>query len=361
MPTKVPAPRSQLRSREPRRTIDLAELKAEADVIDVRIRRAVACQRQDTHRLAYDLAEMDQDRRWSAYEFKSLVRYARDRGVDYSPSQIRQLVAVVRSLERLPWSRRAFKKGVAGWTRLRELARYATPENEKALLEDMLSMSGEQFQERLRRLRGAPDRRKLSFEVTLEERDDVLAAIAKARADDSSLTTGQALARVCKSYLQGAAQPAPALAVTAAEAQPLVDQSPPGSPPSGPLPMHVDSRSSTVDATPGRPATDERADGARSTSTSKTREESLADRQHGTDSTLSGDPQRTSHMREPRRAARRGVQLVVELDTSGLCVRRVEGPVLGRVSFAPSSPGPEVAVSARPETIATPDAGVRAG
>ncbi len=324
------SPRPTLRGRATRRSVDPAELRAEADVIDARVRRNASAERKKTVALAYDLAEMDEDRRWAAYDFGSLAEYARDRRVAYSASQIRQLVALVRSLERLPLSKREFLKGDLPWTWFREHARYATPENEAALLADMRTMTGPRFLERLRRLRGAPVRRKVTIEVTLEEHDHVQAAIAAARADDRTLTLGQAVARICASYVQegergGARAEAPPTA-------PVVSPAPPEA-------------VTSQDAPPPAP---------------ETKEDEAVDRQHVPARTLSCDDQEAPRVNESRRAARDG-RLVLELDRRGLSVRRVDGTVLGTLSFEPSaSPRPGLLV-ATPEVTTATDARIRAG
>lgn len=297
-------------------------------MIDARIRRVAGATRKNTIALSYDLAEMDQDRRWSTYGFKNLVHYAWDRGVDGSAQQIRQLVAMVRSLERLPKSRKAYRAGVAGWTLFRELARYATPENEEQLLADMLAMSSEQFEERLRQLRGAPDRRKITIEVTIEERDEILAAAAAVRAADQLLTLGQAVARACKAYVQSTAErtdpsDAPALPATVdlpPRAQGVVDQ----------------------EARPLAPEAERSA---------------VVDHHHLPSTSVSSDGPQAPCGGESHEVTRGG-RLVVELDRSGLYVRRLDGTVVGRVSFDRPPVPPLVAT---PEAVTATDARIRAG
>lgn len=325
----------ELRGRGPRRSVEPDQLRAEADVIDARIRRVAGATRKNTIALSYDLAEMDQDRRWSAYGFKNLVHYAWDRGVDGSAQQIRQLVAMVRSLERLPKSKKAYRAGVAGWTLFRELARYATPENEEQLLADMLAMSSEQFESRLRQLRGAPDRRKVTIEVTVEERDVILAAAAAARAADQRLTLGQAVARVCRAYVQSAG------------ARPDSSVAPPGpalvAPPTSAF-VELPVREEALVEQGVRPLAPEAEQSAG------------VDHHHLPSTSVSSDSQEAPSRDESREVARSG-RLVVELDRSGLSVRRVDGTVLGRVSFD-RPPAPAVAT---PGLVTATSARIRAG
>lgn len=330
------APRAELRGRGPRRSVEPAQLRAEADVIDARIRRVASATRKNTIALSYDLAEMDQDRRWSAYGFKSLVHYAWDRGVDGSAQQIRQLVAMVRSLERLPKSKRAYRAGVAGWTLFRELARYATPENEEQLLADMLAMSSEQFESRLRLLRGAPDRRKVTIEVTIEERDVILAAAAAVRASDQRLTLGQAVARACKAYVQS----------TGAGTDPAVDPRPAFTGPPPPAFVDLPVREEAVVEQDVRPLALESAGPS-----------TAVDHHHLSSTSVSSDGQEVARGDVSREVARSG-RVVVELDRSGLSVRGVDGTVLGRVSFD-RPPAPPVV--ATPGVVTATNARIRAG
>lgn len=333
---KTRTARPPLRGRAARRTVDPAQLRAEADVIDARIRRNAKKRRKRTVALAYDLAEMDEDRRWAAYDFGSLAEYARDRGVEYGASQIRQLVAMVRSLERLPLSKQAFLKGDLPWTRFREHARYATPENEAELLADMRVMTNEQFMERLRRLRGAPVRRKVTIEVTPEEHDQLQAAIAAARAVDPDLTLGQALARICRSYVQATSEPVPPVDAV------------------------------IVPPTVTTPALEEKAEGAGERSpvqeleAGEAAEEAPADREERGATSVPGDHQGTPPpVQESRRSSRDG-GLIIELGRRGLSVRRLDGTILGRATFD-RPPGPRSGPQVATPVVTTSDARIRAG
>ena len=90
------------RSRRARGPVDPAPLRAEADLVDRRIRALVAGQRHASVELAHALADMARRRLHEVYGFPDLVTYARDREVARSASEVKQMVMLIEHLEGLP-------------------------------------------------------------------------------------------------------------------------------------------------------------------------------------------------------------------------------------------------------------------
>ena len=201
-----------VRRRGPGPVRDVAALKAEADVVDAKIRELVARRRLDSVELVYALSHMARRRLHEVYGFPDLVAYARDRGLAFSPSQVKQKVKLADDLEHLPKMRAAFQAGELDWTKVREAAREgirrgATPEADAELLEAARTLSESKLRNKLRRDRGEAETVRLVFDVPAEVKADYDRVSLAVRAADPGLAGGGVLAALCRVFLQGGRAP----------------------------------------------------------------------------------------------------------------------------------------------------------
>jgi hypothetical protein len=102
--------------------------------IDTELSTNVRGYQASEHRMAVLLARMDHDKLHQEFGYAKLTDYAAER-LGLEPHQTRALLRIGKKLPDLPLLDRAMADGQLGWTKVRELAKVLTPQNESAWIE----------------------------------------------------------------------------------------------------------------------------------------------------------------------------------------------------------------------------------
>ncbi|MBX3468112.1 MAG: hypothetical protein KF878_14670 [Planctomycetes bacterium] len=183
-----------------------AELEArldEARRIDAQLAAVARRERKATAELAYLLSYAERQEVHRALGHARIGQYAVGRGFVSSDRKCRELIDLVRQLERLPRLRVAFREGEVAWTKARTVARVATAETEDAWLERAQTRTSRQLEVLVAEARGeaAPVRR--TVKQTKEQAAWLEEALRLARQNsDRPLTDEEALEVVCRGYAE---------------------------------------------------------------------------------------------------------------------------------------------------------------
>jgi len=146
-------------------------------------------------RVAALLLVFKRERHFAALGFGSLADYAGAR-LEFSARKTRELVELAERTEGLPGLRTAFETGSLHWTKLRTIARVATPEDEQAWLERARRLSSRALELAVAEAAGerAP-RIKVLLELTDEQYadlEDALRALRRERRNDEAPVSREA-------------------------------------------------------------------------------------------------------------------------------------------------------------------------
>ncbi len=140
-------------------------LQEKADAAGARVRELVRRDRSNSRKMAQELYDIERDRLHELYGYSTVVDYALELGVDRSPSQIRQMILIVKRVQERPLFRDAFERDVVGWTKFRaplaEAERLGPTANEAELLDDAINLSNRKMEQKYRLARGEPDTTRL--------------------------------------------------------------------------------------------------------------------------------------------------------------------------------------------------------
>ncbi|MBX3469998.1 MAG: hypothetical protein KF878_24235 [Planctomycetes bacterium] len=190
-----PFPRAELESR-----LDQAR-RIDAQLADVARR-----ERKATAELAYLLSHAERQEVHRALGHARIGQYAVARGFVSSDRKCRELIDLVRQLERLPRLRVAFREGEVAWTKARTVARVATPETEDGWLERAQTRTSRQLEVLVAEAKGEAASVRRTVKQTKEQAAWLEEALRLARQNsDRPLTDEEALEVVCRGYAEAVA------------------------------------------------------------------------------------------------------------------------------------------------------------
>jgi hypothetical protein len=179
----------------------LLDREAEARALDEMLVERARAGRLADRDVAYGVARIAAERLFIPLGFGTAAKYAVRRGFADSEGNARDLINLVKRLERRPKIRAAFDAGQLPWTKARELVKIATEDDEDEwLARSHLSIDALQRLARVKR--GEADTFKVNLEVTAEQWARIQAAagaqLEAARAAELPISFGEALARACE-------------------------------------------------------------------------------------------------------------------------------------------------------------------
>lgn len=192
----------------PPSTGELGAKLREARRINAQIGEVAKRGRRATAELAYLLAHFERNGLHRALGYADVGVYAVEEGHTATERRARDLVAVVKVVERFPLFQQSFREGRVFWTKIRTIAPVITPESEAELHADVLKLTVRKLEAKVSKKQGTPQVVRRVFELTLEDAAWVEQRVAQvrkeARRTGQKLSEGQALARICKGAIEDA-------------------------------------------------------------------------------------------------------------------------------------------------------------
>ena len=185
--------------------------KQDADRVHARLVEASRREKEAVVDKAYLLADVDQRKLYRARNRTSTGDYAVHFGFTRSSGHARDLVNLVKNLEKAPKIRAAFKRGDMDWTKARTAAAAVVatlddPTSEDRWLALALKHTNDVLEALKREEQGDPAPMRKLLRLSREEEADVEQACTMARAMyGRKLTDAQALVLVCRAWEIGRA------------------------------------------------------------------------------------------------------------------------------------------------------------